>query len=774
MKGTKHFRGVLAVLLVVTLAGCASYRQESRAIRLIAGGETGEGVQLLQQLAQRDPDRYRLKYVKARDRATHELMQKAQLARLQGRSDEALAAYNAILQFDPQHADARQGLELIARDQRAAEQLGKAKAALDKGDRNTALQILNEILVANPQHGEARGLRQGIDLERNREMLAEPTLKASLTKPVSLEFRNASVQAIFEVLSQSSGISFIFDKDVKSDLKTTLFARDTTVGDALNLILRTNQLSQKVLNDSTLLIYPATPEKEKQYEDLVMRTFYLGSADPKKVQEMIRALVAPKSMYVDDSLKMLVVRDNLSVIETVERLIAAYDLAKPEVTLDVEILEIGSDALLNLGIQYPDQVRASVFGAAGKAGQLTVREAENLERDNFQLFLPDPLAVLNLKQTSGRAKTLANPKIRVSNREKAKVLVGDKVPVITTTTNQTSSASTESVSYLDVGLKLEVEPEIHVNNDVSINVGLEVSNIVKEIKSTTGLLTYQIGTRNATTTLRLRDGETQVLAGLIKNEERDSASHLPGLGKIPVLGKLFSNETNTSSRSEIVLLITPHVVRSLATPAAHVLEFSSGTGTRASIQPMRLTPAARYSNTDKKLLNTEATGVTKTAAAIIPASSVPAPATTPADVAAAPVAVVSMGEAASANIRLDIVTPAQIPQNREFTVALMISAQAFEELEFDLVFDQPGFEMVRITPVVNASVFDAQLNDDRIHVKVGQAAASSGPLAMLTLRTNQVSGVPVMLSLQNPQGRKAGDIPAQVALPAPRQVLVTP
>lgn len=754
-------RGWLAIVLAAQLSGCASYWAERKADNLIARGETGQGIGLLQDLAAKQPDQYRLKYIGARDKATRELLHKAELARFQGHADEALAACQEVLRYDPRNAEALHGLELIARDQREREQLAAARTALDQGDRAGALRTLGEILLENPNHTEARQLRQQLELEDNRALLAEPTLKASLKKPVSLEFRNASLQAVFEVLSQSSGISFIFDRDVKPDLKTTLYARDTSVEDALNLILRTNQLNQKVLNDSTLLIYPASADKEKQYEDLVLRTFYLGSADPKKVQEMVRTLVAPKAMYVDDKLKMLVVRDNLSVIETVERLINAYDLADPEVVLEVEIMEVNADDSLTLGVQYPDQVKASVFGAAKKAGQLTVDEVRNLKQGNFQLFFPDPLAVLNLKQTSSKAKTLANPRIRVSNHEKAKVLVGDKVPVITTTVNQTSSASSESVSYLDVGLKLEVQPEIHVNNDVSIDINLEVSNIVKEIKSSTGLLTYQIGTRNANTTLRLRDGETQVLAGLIKDEQHDSASHLPGLGKIPLLGRLFSNTTNASVRSEIVLLITPHVVKSLETPAAHVLEFSSGTGSRASTQPLRLTPAARYSNADARLMKSAA-ATPDAAVAGNSNAAIPAP---------------GAGEGApvlAPGLRLDMVSPAQVGVDKDFTVALMLNGRGFESLAFDLAFDQPGLELQQATPVAAVAGLDVQQDGQVVHVRVGQLAASSGPLVMLTFKPRQAPGAPVTLLLRSAVARRADDAPVAVGLPAPRQLQVAP
>jgi general secretion pathway protein D len=166
----------------------------------------------------------------------------------------------------------------------------------------------------------------------------------------------------------------------------------------------------------------------------------------------------------------------------------------------------------------------------------------------------------------------------VKNKEKARIHIGDRVPVITTTAAATGGFVSESVSYLDVGLKLEVEPLIYLEDEVGIKVGLEVSNIVKEIRQiATGSLTYQIGTRNAATNLRLRDGETQILAGLISREERRSADRVPGLGELPVVGRLFSNTNETRNRTEVVLLITPRLVRSLTRPDAGSVEFAAGT-----------------------------------------------------------------------------------------------------------------------------------------------------------------------------------------------------
>jgi general secretion pathway protein D len=204
-------------------------------------------------------------------------------------------------------------------------------------------------------------------------------------------------------------------------------------------------------------------------------------------------------------------------------------------------------------------------------------------------FVATPAIVVNLRQQDGHANVLANPRIRVKNREKAKVHIGDRVPVITTTSTANVGVAA-SVNYLDVGLKLEVEPTIHLEGDVAIRVGLEVSNIVREVPTTGGGLAYQVGTRNAATVLRLRDGETQVLAGLIQDEERSTSNRLPGVGDLPVLGRLFSSTLDTRGKTEIVLLITPRIVRNLAR-AEHVqAEFHSGTESAIGAPPLVLGP----------------------------------------------------------------------------------------------------------------------------------------------------------------------------------------
>jgi len=281
-----------------------------------------------------------------------------------------------------------------------------------------------------------------------------------------------------------------------------------------------------------------------------------------------------------------------------EKLIANQDLGEAEVMLEVEVLEVGQNQLTQAGVQWPGQVSLGIVGAGGVPGQITGTEAKGFNSGLVRLNVGDPLVALNLRQQAGRTNVLANPRIRVKSKEKARIHIGDKVPVITTTAGATGFVS-ESVNYLDVGLKLEVEPVVSLDDDVGIKIGLEVSNISNEVKTTSGTVAYQVGTRNANTTLRLRDGETQVLAGLINDEDRRSAVKVPGASRLPLIGRLFSNNNDTVNKTEIVLLITPRVIRNIERPGVRLEEFNSGTeadvgrgGSSVPFGPTSVTPDA--------------------------------------------------------------------------------------------------------------------------------------------------------------------------------------
>ncbi|MDH4284616.1 MAG: cohesin domain-containing protein, partial [Gallionellaceae bacterium] len=420
-----------------------------------------------------------------------------------------------------------------------------------------------------------------------RALVAQPTLQGKFRKPVTLQFRDANLKMVFEALSRTSGINVLLDKDVKPDLKTSIFVKDVSVEDAIELILLQSQLEKKIISDNTVFIYPNTPAKLKDYQDLKIRSFHLTNADAKQMLTMIKTLLKTKDIFIHEKTNSIVMRDTPEAIRLAEKMVADQDIPEPEVMLEVEVLEVGTSRLKELGIKWPGNFSLSTPSTATTLGQV-----RNLAGDD--LIASSLSAALNLKLEDGETNVLATPRVRVRNREKAKIMIGSRVPVITNAVTPVSTGSpviTGSVQYLDVGLKLEVEPDIHLDNEVVIKIGLDVSTIVKDVPNEkSGTLAYEVGTRNASTVLRLKDGETQILAGLISDEERNSASKIPGLGQMPLLGRLFSSHKDDNKKTEIVLSITPHIIGNTRLPEAREVEFWAGTEASLRGNPLLLRP----------------------------------------------------------------------------------------------------------------------------------------------------------------------------------------
>jgi general secretion pathway protein D len=569
-----------AAAVVLLLASCATGRVLEDARERALAGRGEEALALIESAQREAPNDATLASEAARLKLLlfAQWIGQADALRLAGRFEAAEELYNRVLRYDEGNARAAAGLAQLARDRRHAAALADVQRLLNEGKPGEAEQALRPLLAQNPQNREARRLQRLVEERRVRPALDAPELKPTTQKAISLELRDVSLRSVFEILTRTYGISFVFDKEVQGEQKVTFSVRDTRVEDIIQLLLAANQLEQKVINEGTVLIYPNTPAKQREYRELVVRSFYLANADVKQTASMIRTVLKTRDVFVDEKLNLLVIKDTPTVVRLAERLIAAQDLAEPEVMLEVEVLEVSRTKLLELGLRWPESIAWSLVGAAGTPGTITLPEWLNRSSQIVQLTVTNPLFLLNLRQEDGSTSVLANPRIRVKNKEKARVHIGDRVPVITTTAAATGGFVSESVSYLDVGLKLEVEPVVHLEDDVGIRVGLEVSNIVREVKgSNNNTLAYQIGTRNASTVLRLRDGETEVLAGLISDEDRRTANRVPGLGQLPVVGRLFSSTNDTASKTEIVLLITPRIVRTLARPDARATEFPAGT-----------------------------------------------------------------------------------------------------------------------------------------------------------------------------------------------------
>lgn len=596
----RHRGGPIFALTVVflvgtalSLAGCAGYQAFREGQTNLADGQTEQGLAKLSQAMALDPGNteYRRTFYTQRETLLNGLVREAEQATEQGDFATARAAYEKAMHLDPANKRVADGLartEAVERHWKAVE---AALALGREGKLDTAIAKLQQVLSENPSFRRAtialrQMMRQQADAS-GKELGIYPKLKAAYRVPVSLTFTNATLLQVLESLRQASGLNYMLERDVKPDLRITISVTNKPVEDILRLLLATNQLDKRVLDDDTLLIYPNTAAKATEYREMVVRTFYLTNADATKMANVLRTVAKARDVVVDEKLNLLVVRDSADIIRLCEKLIAAQDLPDPEVMLELEVLEVSVSRLLELGIQWPSSVSAGVVGSDGVAGQLRLNELRNRTSSMVKLNFNDPLASAQLRSTKGDANLLANPRVRVRSKQAAKILIGERLPVITTTTTA-NVGSSNSVSYLDVGLKLEIEPTVSLDDDVTMKIALEVSNVLGTITTASGTQAYHLGTRNTSTSLRVRDGETNILAGLIQRDERRSNTGIPGLNEIPVVSKLFGASQDSDTRTEIVLLITPRIVRNLELPGVGLQEFLAGTDSSVGAAPIQL------------------------------------------------------------------------------------------------------------------------------------------------------------------------------------------
>ncbi len=548
---------------------------------------------------------------------------------------------------------------------------------------------------------------------------------------------------MLEAITRGSGINFILDRDVRQDNRVTLYLRSAKVEDALELVTGAHQLARRVVDPHTVLIYPNTPEKQREHQEQVIRVFHLGSADAKATATLLRTILRIKDPFVDERINMVAIRETPEVVALAERLVALHDVGDAEVMLEVEILEVKTSRLTELGINFPSSISLTPLPDAGATG-LTLDSLRSLNSSRVGVGVSGLL--LNLKREVGDFNILANPRIRTKSREKARVLIGDKVPVITSTTNSTGFVA-ETVSYLEVGLKLDVEPVVSPDDDVTIKLGLEVSSLAKEVRTTAGSLAYQIGTRNANTTLRLRDGETQLLAGLISNEDRSTANRVPGLGDLPVAGRLFSSQRDDVQRTELVLAITPRIVRGSPRPEPSLAEMWIGTelATRLRPSPER------------------AASIAKAALGALPAGSVAATSVSANPSQLQTEAAMSAVQAAGVSTRLSWQAPREVKTGEVFAVQLMLATGTpLRGAPLEIAYAADKFDVLQVVEGMffkqgdGVTSFTHAINADKGRIGVGvmrsdsEGAAGQGALVQLQLKAKVAGGADLSLTSFRP------------------------
>ena len=590
-------RLALPAAIALALLGCAAERDHSEGMRSMTEGDPEKGLALLARASQAEPSnpQYRLDFLKQQALSERDATARGDDARRRGDLEEARKWYLVALRVNPGSDGALRGISNVEMDGRHVVAIGETEALMGKGQFEAARDRLHKVLLEDSSNIAAQKLWTRLaEQQEAADIAKQASISASsvMRKPVSLQFRDANLRLVFEALSRTTGLNVIFDRDVKPDLKTTIFVRDASVEDTVDMILLQSQLEKKVLNANTLFIYPSTAAKQKEYQDLKIRVFQLSNVDGKYMQTLLKTVLKTADLSLDEHTNTLVVRGTNDMIGVAEKLIAAHDLPDPEVMLEVEVLEVSRDKASTLGIQWP--TTATIATPANQTlSALNHTPLNTLSISSFS-------ATLNLQAQDTDSNILASPRIRVRDKEKAKILIGDKVPVITNSVTPVSTGSpvvTGSVQYLDVGIKLEVEPHVYLEGDVGIKMSIEVSNIINQVtNAASGSVAYEIGTRSAQTSLRLRDGETQILAGLINDQTSDTYSHVPGMVNFPVLGQLFGSDKKDHTKDEIVLSITPHVLRAPAIADRRNRDVFSGSESAVRENPLRLDPVGSVSN----------------------------------------------------------------------------------------------------------------------------------------------------------------------------------
>ncbi|SFK77666.1 general secretion pathway protein D [Nitrosomonas aestuarii] len=595
---------VFLLILTLTAGGCAinnkTFGTRNKAFEegqlLIQSGELELGLLRLEQAAQEEPNNKEIRTVliRQRDIVADTMLFDANNARLSGDLDLAEEQYYRILDLFPRNERALAGLDTIRQERNHIASVEYAQELLKRNDVEGAEAAVRTVLQENPMQANARELIKQINQQIVRAESTDLTLETAFKKPLSMEFKDTELKSVFEIMSRTAGVNFVFDKDVRQEAKVSVFVRNNTVEDILKLLLMTNQLAYTRLNENSLLIYPNTPAKQKEYQELVVRSFQIAYTDVKQMVAMVRGLVKAKDIYVNEQLNLFIMRDTLEAIRVVERLVSLNDLPEPEVMLEVTILSITRDNIFQLGPRLPQSTTFSFVPgtgtAVGAAADAAVKLSQIDSLPKFRNFTISNQVLIDFMHNLTLGDVLANPRIRVKNREAAKFHIGTRQPIFSASVagGGVSNVITSTPTYIDVGTKLDIEPIISSNNEVMMKVQLEVSSIVGEESGPGGATAPIITTTNAETLLTLQDGETEVLAGLLEESENRDVRGLAGLINIPGLDRLTSGQGTTRRKREVVLLITPRIIRNVSQQTNLESEFHFGTSNEAGKLPVRI------------------------------------------------------------------------------------------------------------------------------------------------------------------------------------------
>lgn len=534
--------------------------------------------------------------------ATSALFRAAQQAEQQQNYDQAITDYTQVLQENPNHRNSQLALERV--------KLRSSETHFNEGRRLLRLMqwedALAEFTLAyelNPTNGdverELRTTQQIVHTEFNElaerqtelELLIDKTrhipppdvgLLQGIDLPDSVVFREASVRSVLSALGQLVNVNLIFDPGFR-DSTISVDLRDNSFVEALASVTNSTQNFFRVTAPRTVTVVPDTPAKRREYEEEIVRTFYLSNADISETIDLLRLVIDLRRIAPVTATNAISIKDTPERIDAAARLLKAIDKARAEVVIEVQLLEADRQTVRDYGLPFssPGSIGIeSSIGLAETAGR-TLGAITSLTGSG--LFIANlPSLFVRMLESHSSTRILANPHLRTSDGVTAEARFGERVPVPVTTFTPIAAGGISqqpitSFNYENIGVNIDITPRIHHNDEVSLTLGIEISNI-----SGTGFGDLpQFGSREITTTIRLMDGETSILAGLIRDNEREVLEGIPGLSSIPVIGRIFGRNKTETQETDIVLTLTPHVIRGLDLNEEDLLPFRI-TGATAS------------------------------------------------------------------------------------------------------------------------------------------------------------------------------------------------
>jgi general secretion pathway protein D len=500
--------------------------------------------------------------------------------------DLAVARYARVVRERPTDRDAQLGLER-AKLRASNEHLLAGRRLYAQGryeDAVVELQLAHEL---NPSNGDAeqdlRAVRLALRAQLNRPQDGRTELESLLARtrdlaPAGHELPNtplpaqvttgpqATARSVFLLVGKLTNLSVTFDSQFRDVPAPVSLQSGISTQQALDALAAATSTFYQVVAPATIIVVPDTPAKRREYLEEVVRQFTVQNVDLKETMDALRIVADARYIAPVTGTNSFLVRDTPQRVQVIGRFLSAFDKAKPEVVVNIEVLEVDRNRLHEYGLQIASPGSSGLDGAAAVVREegLTLQSLRNLSQADV-LMTNLPALYYRLLKTDSRTRTLANPHLRATDGVSAIARFGQEVPVprltvVPITQGGINIQPQTQIDYRNVGVNITITPRTHANDDVTLALNVELSSV--GAPGFDGLPTF--GSRNVTTSIRLRDGETNILAGLIREDERTERQTIPGLGDIPVLGPyFFSRNRREAQQTDVVIMLTPHIIRVL-------------------------------------------------------------------------------------------------------------------------------------------------------------------------------------------------------------------